>query len=56
MTITITYTDGTTETYTGCSCYTNDGDFLRFKGKLSGQETAVEWEINCDSVRKVRRE
>ena len=55
MTITITYDGGTTEVYTMCTGYANDGHVVKFNGKLSGESTAKDWEINFAKVKKIEK-
>ncbi len=55
-TITVFYTDGTSQTFSGCSGYTNAGGIISFTGQLNGETATVKWEINWASVTRVRRE
>lgn len=53
MTIKITYASGATETYTGCTDFTNNGSVVAFRGKLSGQDQVKSWQINWSLVAKL---
>lgn len=54
MTITITYTDGTTASYTSCSGYSNSGGIVSFHGTDSdGNACDVEIPFaNCKSIKR----
>ncbi len=53
MTVTITYTNGTSETYTSVTGFANNGTIVSFKGKLAGREPLKDWQINWASVTKI---
>jgi hypothetical protein len=53
MTVKITYTDGTTETYYGVTSFTNNGSVVEFKGKKSPTGTVELFQINWASIRKI---
>lgn len=52
MTVKITYTDGSTETYTKVTDFKNDGVVVKFRGSLDGSTLSL-WEINWASIRKI---
>jgi hypothetical protein len=53
MTVKITYTDGTTETYTSVTSFTNDGSIVEFKGKKSPSSPVEAFQFNWASIRKI---
>lgn len=53
QTIVITFTNGTVETYSSCSNYTQDATTVSFTGKLSGQSDSKTWKINWATVTKL---
>lgn len=53
MTIKITYSNGTTETYTSVTDFSNNGTIVSFRGKLAGQDAVRSWQINWSAVTKI---
>lgn len=56
MTIIITYKNGSTQTFTGCSGYTEGVPFTKFNGQLAGHGAAKDWSIATDAILTVSRE
>lgn len=56
MTIIVTYADGTSTTFTGCTGYANDGKIVKFTGQKAGDSKAKVWEINFALVRTISQE
>jgi hypothetical protein len=56
-TITVKYSNGTTETFSNCTGYTNDGKLVTFTGQLNGQDPPPKkHEISFVNVLRITRE
>lgn len=56
MTIIVTFTDGSTATFTSCSGYTNDGKVVHFSGQKNGDTKVKTWDLNFAMVKSVSQE
>lgn len=54
MQITITFSDGHTETFTGCTAYSHDGGYVKFHGTDPGGETA-DYEFSDRIVDRIKK-
>ncbi len=52
MTIVVTYTDGTVDTFSSVTGFADDGVSIKFNGQLQSQSSAIDWVLTKANVRK----
>lgn len=55
QTITIKFTDGTSITFTDCSGYSRDANWVSFKGKKQNESVIASWDYPAKDVAEVKR-